>query len=123
MLLIYLSILSTFGFKVLITNFTTMALCPNTGAEIDLLKKGLSDLGYFLNTNYTIYCVSDFQSILNATYTEAAVGFGGIRIQQNLMNEGYYFTHPTFYSGLNILIKNIEVNSPDHIFDVFQYSV
>ena len=33
------------------------------------------------------------------------------------------FTHPTYYSGLNIMIKKVDVNDPMKLFKVFTFSV
>ena len=120
---IYLVLFFVHGFNILLLNYTTMAICPNSGVEIDLLNKGLNSYGYVQGTDYTIECVSSIDIIRERIKTENAIGFGGIRINQVDMLDGYYFTHPTYYSGLNVLVSGIALLDSYTIFTSFQIQV
>lgn len=104
-------------------NYTTMSICYGTGVELDLLTQGLSLLGLYNNVNYTIECVPDLDTIKSRVLTEPAIGIGGIQINKDDLLSGYYFTHPTYYSGLNVLIKNLNFDNPYSIFNAFQLEV
>lgn len=117
---ILLFLIYTEGFVILQRNFTSMSRCSEErGAEIEILIKGLENIGIKQGENYSIECVSSLEEIKNRVLIEDAIGIGGIRPTEELTKSGYYFTHPTFYSGLNILIKKVHMNDNVKLFQVF----
>jgi hypothetical protein len=100
-----------------------MSECPGKGAEIEMVIKALYTQGIRLHKDFEIECVSDFEEIEYRIKTEDAVAFGGIRPSKLMTLNGIQFTHPTYYSGLNILIKKIDVNDPMKLFKVFTFQV
>ena len=118
-----LSLSICLGFKILIQDFTVMSICPGSGYEVDLLTKGFSDLGLIQNTDYSFECVDSLSTIKTRVSSEDAIGFGGISISSEDILSGYSFTHPTYYSGLNVLIKNVVLQDPFKLFNSLQWKV
>lgn len=114
----YLSV--AYGFTILVKNFTMMAVCPSGGVELDMLVEGLSMLEY---TDYKVECVESFEVMKERINTEDAVGIGGVQVSQDLMHEGFTYSQPTFFSGINVLVKKIVLQDAYRLFNSMQWHV
>lgn len=111
------------SFTILQMNFTLMSQCPGKGAEIEILMKSLSVEGLIYGRDYDFECVDTLDEVQEKIMKEDVVAFGGIRPTKDMSMNGIKFTHPTYYSGLNIMIKKVDVNDPMKLFKVFTFSV
>lgn len=108
-------------FTVYITNFTNMMSCSKTGAEYEILSLALSSS--LISEPYEIKCTSSFEDMKTLVKSEPAIGFGGVTISKSLLDEGFKFTYPTYYSGLNILIKDVSLSNPLKLLNAFTFSL
>lgn len=111
------------GFVIIQRNFTSMSVCSGFGAEIEIFVKSLENSGLVLDQDFSIECENSFEDIKKRVLIEDAIGIGGIRPTEDLIKSGLLFTHPTFYSGLNILIKRMNMKDNIKLFQVFSFSV
>lgn len=111
------------GFVILQRNFTSMSVCGGQGAEVEILVKSLENSGLVIGKDFSIECENSLEDIKKRVLVEDAIGIGGIRPTEDLIRSGLLFTHPTFYSGLNILIKRVDMNDNMKLFQVFSFSV
>jgi len=119
LILILGRLLEVFSFKLVLVENVPMVSCSKEGYEYELLTKAISSHGYLEDKDYTVECA---QSIEAGSYSNAII-IGGIRTRNQLIQQGFEFSVPTYTSGLNFLVKKVNLDDRWRLFNVFSFEL